>query len=95
MKLPRFPIRKSGLLVVWLVCVVAIVVFGLTCWRGDRIVSQGELQALEVLARDSGSTQVWGVFEVERARGLSEAGAARVREAAKAAPLPYGLLSDR
>lgn len=76
------------------VCVVCVAIGLRVAWR-YRAATAGEVSEVEALARDTGSSSVWRVYEQEARGGLTVKGAEHVREAAKAAPIPYGLLSDR
>lgn len=50
---------------------------------------------VKALAEGTGSARVWRVYEAESRHGLTREGAEKVREAAKAMPPPYGLISAR
>lgn len=64
-------------------------------WReGQQPLSASQMHSIEALARGTQSPAVWALYRSEAAGGLTRAGAERVRDAAKAAAPPEGLLSN-
>jgi hypothetical protein len=62
--------------------------------HGRRPLDAAQTQSIEVLARGTQSPAVWALYQSESAGGLTRAGAERVRNAAKAASPPDGLLAN-
>lgn len=83
-----------GVLVAIGIVVLIAIVLALASGRGEPLTA-AQAARVKSLARDTGSPEVWKVYQAQTRHGLTERGADKVREAAKATPPPYGLISDR
>lgn len=86
--------RYRGWVLVLVVLAIATITLVGVRHQGLQALSSTESAQIESLARGTGSIKVWHAYEAERRRGLTRAGAERVRDAAKGAPPPYGLIGS-